>query len=97
VCCAGRERTAVLVARHLVERCGVRLADLEQAVGDRDDEELVVAVCLLRRVAPRRVPARFRLVGLVEEVGVVRGEERELALDDLVERPASPEPHTSSS
>ena len=53
-----RELGRVLLRRLLVERARVRLADVEQPVGDRVDDELVVAVRLLGLARPGRLDTR---------------------------------------
>ena len=94
---AGGERLPVRRRRVALERPRVRLAEGEQLVGDRVDDELEVAVRLLGVSRPARTQACLGLGGLGEQLRLVLGEERELSLDELGERrlPA-PEPHTSS-
>ena len=79
------EGGAILVRRIVLERGRVRLAEVEQPVADRVDDELVVAVELLRLVA---VGPRLGLVGLLrllEQLGFVFREEVELRSHEVVE------------
>ena len=87
---------AILRGRSVVQRVRVGLADVEQPVRDRIDDELVVAVGFLRLLGGRGVPGRLGLDGLGQELGVVGREEIELPLDELVEAPVPSEPHTTS-
>ena len=64
-------------------------------VGDRLEHELVVAVRLLGVVALGRVVRALGLLGLAQQLGLVLGEEVELAADELAEAVAA-EDHTSS-
>ena len=63
----------------------VRLADVEQPVGDRVDDELIVAVRLLGALGGGGVPRRLGLGRLGQQLGVVGREEVELPVDELVE------------
>ena len=94
---ADGERVTVGGGGVLVERPCVRVAEREQPVGDRVDDELEVAVGLLGGVASGADPGLLGLVRLGQELGLVLLEERELALDELRERGVPPaEPHRSS-
>ena len=78
-----------------VERGGVGIPDLDQAVLQRLERELVVAERLLRVLAVGGgvvAPAR---IDVLEQVGVVGGQEVELPLDQLRVRLAT-EDHRSS-
>jgi glycosyltransferase involved in cell wall biosynthesis len=78
----------------VVERGDVRLADVVEALSDRVDDELVVAVQLLALVGPGVRPRRVRFRRLGEQVSL-RLEEIELAPDQISEAPSAQD-HLSS-
>lgn len=92
-----RELGRVLGRSILVERAGEGLANVEQPVGDRVDDELVVPVRLLRVPGPGRVPGLLRLGRLGEQIGVVGCEQAELPLDEVVEAASAAKSQISSS
>ena len=66
---------------------GVRLADVQQAVAERVEHELQVAVALLGLVAVGVVPGGFGPSAAVQQRRLVGGEQIELPLDELEEAP----------
>jgi hypothetical protein len=71
------------------------IAELREVVGDGVHDELMVAVALLGFLPRRGRPGGVGRRRLLEESGLVLGEEIELALDHVGETPSA-EPHTSS-
>src|SRR6185312_692971 len=67
---AGREGCPIRIGGRRVEGGGVGLPEIEQAVGNRVHDELVVAVGLLGRLPSRRVPRGLGLLGLLQYLGV---------------------------
>ena len=63
----------------------------------RVDDELVVAVGLLCLVPPDLVPRALRRVRLLQQVGLVAGEQVELPAHEIAETTATTEAHASSS
>ena len=79
---AGRrpvERGAVHVCGGAVQRGSIGVADLDQPVCDRVHDELIVAVGLLGAVPVGAVPCLLGLVGFLEQLSLVGGEQVEAA------------------
>src|SRR5205085_7290950 len=79
------EGRLVLGGRVLVERLGVVVAQVGEQLGAGLDEVDVLAVALLRLVARGAVVCAFRLLAVVDELGVVLEEDVELPRDELCE------------
>ncbi len=91
----GVERGRVLLGDVVVQGLRVGVADVLQPRRDRLEHELEVAVRLLGLVALGGVVGALGLLGLLEELGLVLGEQVELATNEVAE-PAATEAQASS-
>jgi hypothetical protein len=94
--CGRAERRRILLGGVLVQCSGIGIANALQPLRDRLEHELVVAVRLLGLVALRGVVGGLGLLGLAEQIGLVLGEQVELATDEIAE-PAAAKAQRSSS
>ena len=90
------ERRLVFERCVLVERRGVGLAQLDQPVRERVEQELEVAVRLFRVLALGGVVRPLCLAGLGQRLGLVLGEQVELTPDETGEAIAAQKAQRSS-